>query len=168
MRDPPILLFMKLLVNSIIATSLITLTGCESLRKFNSEDSKVGATVTDYTPLIRPIVTTATLIVLNISTNNTDRTNKTRIINNYATIIRKLAEGKTPTQQDLEEALKGSSPDKTHWIKYVASISALYGALYNKVGGDAKTLTVILRETASAIEEATSPSELKRAISYKK
>jgi len=159
---------MKLLVNSIIATSLITLTGCESLRKFNSEDSKVGETVTDFTPLIRPIVTTATLIVLDIATNDTDRADKTRIINNYATIIRKLAEGKTPTQQDLEEALKGSSPNKTHWTRYVSSLSALYGVLYNKVGGDAKKLTDILRETARAIEEATSPSQHKSVIKARK
>lgn len=157
---------MKTLLSLIIGSTLILSTGCESLRKFNSENSNVGQVISDYVIYIKPVVSTATAIVFNVAVSPKDRVDKAKIIYGYAVVIKKLALGSTPTPQELSDALYNVSPDKKHWTMYVENISSLYSGLYAKIDGDAKLIPVILGEIAAAIEMATvqylpTPSELK-------
>lgn len=163
---------MKTLLNTLICATLIFVTGCQALRDFNSKESNVGRVVSDYIVYIKPVVSTATSIVFNVAVSPQDRVDKAIIINGYAIVIKKLAQGTTPTPHELSEALYNVSPDKKHWVMYVENISSLYSMLYNKVGGDAKLIPVVLGEIAAAVEMATvqylpTVSELRAATKQK-
>lgn len=163
---------MKTLLNSFLCATLIFVTGCETLNKINSENSNVGKVVTDYIVYIKPVVSTATAIVFNVAVSPQDRVDKALIINGYAVVIKKLAQGSTPTPKELSDALYNVSPDKKHWVMYIENISSLYTMLYDKIGGDAKLIPVVLGEIAAAVEIATvqylpTVSELRAARSGK-
>lgn len=146
---------MKTLLYVLVSSTLFLSTSCESLRKFNSQKSNVGQVISDYIVYIKPVVSTATSIVFNVAVNAQDRVDKAVIINGYAVVIKKLAQGSTPTPKELSDALYNVAPDKKHWVLYVENISSLYSTLYSKIDGDAKLIPVILGEIASAIEIAT-------------
>ena len=164
---------MKTLLYLIISSTLIFATGCESLRKFNSENSNVGQVILDYIVYVKPVVSTATSLVFNVAVSAQDRVDKAQIIYGYAVVIKKLAQGTTPTPQELSDALYNVSPSKKHWTMYVENISSLYSTLYGKLNGDAKLIPVILGEIAAAIEMATvqylpTPAELKLEAKQKR
>ena len=132
----------------------LLITGCATTGGNSNNDP--AQTVENALPYIAPAVTLTCTVVLDQAVSDSDRAEKTKMINNVATIVEGLTRGSTPTPDQLQKALSDYLPvEKTHWAKYVVAIKDLYATQFNKVGGNVKLAVDVLNAIAKGCKDAT-------------
>lgn len=107
-------------------------------------------------PYIAPAVTLACTVVLEQALSPEDRAEKAKMINHVATVVESLTRGKTPTPEELKNALSDYLPqEKTHWVVYVNAVKDIYAGQFLRLNGDAKLAVDVLNAIAKGCKDAT-------------
>lgn len=144
--------FMKYL--PLLALPFI-LIGCATTDT-GTDDNSAQSGVEKALPYIAPAVTLACTVVLEQALSPEDRVEKAKMINHVAVIVEGLTAGKTPTPDQLKNALTDYLPqEKTHWVVYVNAVKDIYASQFKQVGGDAKLAVDVLNAIAKGCKDAT-------------
>ena len=140
---------------------VILLTSCATNNGGNSGDSTGGTTSTPAQkveaalPYIKPAVTLACTAVLEAAVSPEDRAEKAKMIHDVAKVVRGLSSGSVPSVQDLDNAVAGFLPQKTHWTNFANSLGDVYQNLFRQINGDPALALKVLNAIADGCVAAT-------------
>jgi len=140
---------------------VILLTSCATNNGGNSGDSTGGTTTTAAQkveaalPYIKPAVSLACTAVLEAAVSDSDRAEKAKLIHDVAKVVRGLSAGSVPSVQDLDNAVAGFLPQKTHWTNFANSLGDVYGNLFRQINGDPALALKVLNAIADGCVSAT-------------
>ena len=152
--------FKLLPILSILSLSLI-LVGCESTNPSKDGEQTGGTTSTPAQkveaalPYIKPAVTLACTAVLEAAVSPEDRAEKAKMIHDVAKVVRGLSAGSVPSVQDLDNAVAGFLPQKTHWTNFANSLGDVYQNLFRQINGDPALALKVLNAIADGCVAAT-------------
>jgi hypothetical protein len=142
----------KIILTAVLTVSLLT--GCATTQQ-NSKPISQSKSAQSVLASAKSASFFASLAVLKLAVNDSDRVKKAEYIYGIARGVRTLAGGTVPTAQELKDTISLWSPDKVHWANLADGISDIYSLAFDEyVKGDAKYAFQLLEQIALGLEKA--------------